>query len=71
MASRMAMSYKPQIAQVNEQPTPELFLNLTLTQHLHDENPKQQEMHTRFEVNPLQAWYYHIFPNSHTIVIML
>jgi hypothetical protein len=33
---------------VNEQPTPESFLNLTLTQHPHDENPELREMRTRF-----------------------
>jgi len=25
----------------------------------------------RFEVDPLRAWYYHISPNSHTLVILL
>jgi hypothetical protein len=24
-----------------------------------------------FEVEPLQAWYYHIYPNSRTLVILL
>ncbi len=28
-------------------------------------------MHTRFKVDPLQAWYYDISPNFHTIVILL
>jgi hypothetical protein len=40
MASRMATSYGPQVAQVNEEPPPESSLNLTLTQHFHDEDPK-------------------------------
>jgi hypothetical protein len=36
----MAMSYEPQTAQMNEEPIPELYLDLTLTQHLCDEEPK-------------------------------
>jgi hypothetical protein len=28
-------------------------------------------VHTRLEVNPPQAWYYHISPNFHTLVILL
>jgi hypothetical protein len=36
----MAMFYKLQVAQANEEPTPESSLDLTLTQHLHDEKPK-------------------------------
>jgi hypothetical protein len=40
MALCMAMSYGPQITQMNEQPTLEPSLNLTLTQHPRDEDPK-------------------------------
>ncbi len=36
MASRMVTSYGPQAAQANEEPPPESFLDLTLTQHLHN-----------------------------------
>jgi hypothetical protein len=25
----------------------------------------------RFEIEPLRTWYYHISPNSHTLVILL
>jgi hypothetical protein len=28
-------------------------------------------MRTRLEVDPPQAWYYHISPNSYTLVILL
>ncbi len=28
-------------------------------------------MRSRLEVEPLQAWYYHISPNSRTLVILL
>jgi len=44
---------------------------LTLTQHPRDEEPKPREMRARFEVEPPRAWYYRIFPNSHTLVILL
>jgi hypothetical protein len=40
MASRMVMFYGPQTAQVNEEPALESSLDLTLTQHPCDENPK-------------------------------
>jgi hypothetical protein len=36
----MAMSYGPQVAQMNEEPALEPFLDLTLTQHLRDEDPE-------------------------------
>jgi hypothetical protein len=39
MTSHMAMSYGPQATHVNEEPAPESSLDLTLTQHLHDEDP--------------------------------
>jgi len=36
----MTMSYELQVAQVNQEPPQESSLDLTLTQHLHNENPK-------------------------------
>jgi hypothetical protein len=42
-----------------------------LTQHLHDENPELQEVRTYLEVDPMQAWYYHIYANSRTLAILL
>jgi hypothetical protein len=71
MASRMAKSYGPQVAQMNEELTPESSLNLTLTQHPCDKNPALQEVRVRLEVDPLRAWYYRIFSNSRTLVILL
>jgi hypothetical protein len=38
MASRMPTSYGPQATQMNEEPTPKSSLDLTLTQHPHDED---------------------------------
>jgi hypothetical protein len=38
MASHMTTSYEPQTAQVNEKPPLESSLDLTLIQHLHDED---------------------------------
>jgi hypothetical protein len=38
MVLRMASSYGPQAAQVNEESTSESSLDLTLTQHLRDED---------------------------------
>jgi hypothetical protein len=67
----MATSYRPQAAQVNENSTPKSSLDLTLTQHPRDEDPKPQEVHVCFEVDPPQAWYYRISPNSRTLVILL
>jgi hypothetical protein len=51
----MAMSYGLQVAQVNEEPALESFLNLTLMQHPRDEDPKLQKVRICLEVNPLQA----------------
>jgi hypothetical protein len=39
MASHMATSYGPQVAQMNEELTSESSLDLMLMQHPHDENP--------------------------------
>jgi len=36
----MATSYGPQVTQMNEELPPESSLDLTLMQHLHDDNPK-------------------------------
>jgi hypothetical protein len=71
MASHTAMSYEPQIVQVNEELTPESFIDLTLMQHPHDENLAPQEVCICLKVDPLQTWYYHISLNSCTLVILL
>jgi hypothetical protein len=71
MASRMVTSYGPQVAQANEEPPLETFLDLTLTQHPRDEEPEPREVRVHLEVEPLRAWYYRISPNSHTLVILL
>jgi hypothetical protein len=71
MVSRMVTSYRPQTAQVNEEPPSESSLNLTLTQHPRDEEPEPREVRARLEVEPLRAWYYRISPNSRTLVILL
>ncbi len=65
------MSYGPQIAQMNEELASESSLDLTLTQHPCDEDPKPWEVHARFEIDPPRALYYHISPNSRTLVILL
>ncbi len=71
MALCMAITYEPQAAQVNEEPPLKSSFDLTLTQHPHDEDHELQKMHTRLEVEPPRAWYYHIFPNFYTLVILL
>ncbi len=71
MASCMIMFYKLQVTQMNDKPPQESSLNLTLTQHPHDEDPKLRKMRLCLEVEPLQAWYYRISPNFHTLVILL
>jgi hypothetical protein len=40
---------------MNEEPAPKSFLNLMLSQHPHDENPKLQEVRARLEVDPFRA----------------
>jgi hypothetical protein len=55
MASRMATSYGPQAAQVNEEPQPESSLDLTLTQHPRDEEPEPREVRAYLEVKPPRA----------------
>jgi hypothetical protein len=54
----MATSYKPRVVQVNEEQAPESSLDLT--QHPHDEDPKPRDVRAHLEINPPQAWYYHI-----------
>jgi hypothetical protein len=71
MTSRTIASYGPQAAQMNEKPPPELSLDFTLTQHPRDEKPEPREVRARLEVEPPRAWYYHISPNSRTLVILL
>jgi hypothetical protein len=71
MASRMATSYGPQTTQKNEELAPTSSLNLTLTQHPRDENLTLREVRTRLEVDPPRVWYYHISPNSRTLMILL
>jgi len=71
MALCMVTFYGPQVAQVNEESVLETSLNLTLTQHPRDEDPKLREVRVRFEIEPPRAWYYCIFPNFCTLVILL
>ncbi len=40
-------------------------------QHPRVEDPKPRKVHVHLEVEPPRAWYYHIFPNSCTLVILL
>jgi hypothetical protein len=54
MASHMTNSYGPQIAQVNEKPPPKSSLDLTLMQHLYDEDPESREVRFHFEVEPFK-----------------
>jgi hypothetical protein len=56
---------------VNEELLSESFLDLTLMQHPHDEDPKLRKVRSCLEVEPPQAWYYRISPNSRTLVILL
>ncbi len=67
----MVSSYGPQAAQANEEPPPESSLDLTLTQHPHDEEPELREVRARLKIEPLRAWYYRVSPNSRTLVILL
>jgi len=71
MASRMVTSYEPQATQANEESPSKSSLNLTLTQHPRDEELKPWEVCASFKVEPPQAWYYRISPNSCTLVILL
>jgi hypothetical protein len=69
--SRMASFYEPQVAQVNEKSPLKSLLYLTLTQHSRDEDLKSRAVCTCLEVEPPQAWYYCIFSNSRTLVVLL
>jgi hypothetical protein len=71
MASRTVTSYGPQAAQANEESPLESSLDLTLTQHPHDEELEPRKVRAHLEVKPLRAWYYRISPNSRTLVILL
>jgi hypothetical protein len=71
MALRTATSYGPQAAQADVKPPSESSLDLTLTQHLRDEEPEPREVRIHLEVEPPRAWYYRISPNSRTLVILL
>jgi hypothetical protein len=55
MALCMVTSYGPQAAQANEELPSESYLDLTLTQHLRDEEPEPREMRARLEVEPSRA----------------
>ncbi len=46
----MATFYEPQATQMNEEQPPESSLDLTLTQHPRDEDPKPREVRACFEV---------------------
>jgi hypothetical protein len=50
MAARMATSYGPQAAQVNEESPSDSSLDLTLIQYLRNENREPREMCTGLEV---------------------
>jgi hypothetical protein len=56
---------------MNEEPPLKSFLDLTLTQHLCDEQPKPRKVCVHLEVEPPQAWYYRLSPNFRTLVILL
>jgi hypothetical protein len=67
----MATSYGHQVVEVNEELLPKSFLDLMLTQHPRDEDPKPREVHARLEIEPPRAWFYRISPNFHTLMILL
>jgi hypothetical protein len=67
----MVTFYGPLAAQANEELLMESSLDLTLTQHPRDEEPKPRKVRAHLEVEPLQAWYYRISLNSRTLVILL
>ncbi len=71
MALCMIMSYGPQASQINEEPPQESSIDLTLTQHPHDEDPKPWEMRLHFEIKPFCIWYYQISLNFLAQVILL
>jgi len=71
MVLGMATFYGPQVTQVNEKPPLESSLDLTLTQHPRDEDPKPWKVHAHLEIEPPWTWYYRIFPNFCTLVVLL
>jgi len=71
MASCTVTSYRPQVAQTNEESPSESSLDSTLMQHPHDEKLEPRKVRVHLEVEPLRAWYYRILPNSRTLVILL
>jgi hypothetical protein len=56
---------------MNEELALKSSLNLTLTRHLCDEDQKSREVCTHLEIDPPRAWYYYIFPNYPTLIILL
>jgi hypothetical protein len=64
-------SYEPQAVQANEKPPPKSSLDLTLTHHPRDEKLEPRKVRIRLEVKSPQAWYYCIFLNLHTLMILL
>jgi hypothetical protein len=54
----MITFYELQVTQMNEESPWESSLNLTLTQHPNDEDPKLQKVHLRLEVEPPRTWYF-------------
>ncbi len=66
----MVTSYESQAAQANEELPLESSLDLTLTQHLCDEELEPRKVRARLKVEPPRAWYYRISPNSRTLVIL-
>jgi hypothetical protein len=63
MVSHMTMSYRLQVAQMNEEPPQESSLDLTLTQPLHDEDLEPQKVRLHFKIESLQVWYYQFLKN--------
>jgi len=51
----MATFHGPQVAQMNEKLVSGSFLDLTLMQHLHDENLELRKMRACLEVDPPRA----------------
>jgi hypothetical protein len=56
---------------MNEDLAPKSSLDLTLTQHPRDEDLEPWNVCIHLEVDPSRAWYYRIYPNFHTLVILL
>jgi len=69
--SCMITFYELQVAWVNEKPPPESSLDLTFAHHPCDEDPEPWKVCSHLKVEPPRIWYYCIFLNSHTLVILL